>query len=103
MARGTHRYKKMIETSQIDIFSFYSRYSQVVGKPTNSRNDGKEWHGSCPSCKGTDRFTFWESGRYSCSLRSSGCGLHGSSPYWFLHDVEGLSHRQICDELGIDP
>ncbi len=90
-------------SSLIDIPAFYSRYSRISGKPTNSRTDGKEFHGSCPVCFGQDRFSFWESGRFSCSLRSSGCGIHGSSPYWFLRDVAGLSHRQACDELDIDP
>lgn len=86
----------------LDIKSFYERYSNITGKATNSRNDGKEWHGSCPRCGGTDRFSFWESGRFSCSLRASGCGWHGSSPYWFLRD-EGHDHQRACDELGIDP
>ena len=89
-------------SSLVDIFAFYSHYSQVTGRPTNSR-EGKEWHGSCPRCGGTDRFSFWQSGRFSCSLRASGCGIHGSSPYWFLRDVEGLNHYQACEELGIDP
>lgn len=88
----------------IDMRAFYERHGvTVVGKPTNSRNDGKEWHGSCPRCGGTDRFLFWESGRYSCSARKTGCGLQGSSPYWFLREVEGFNHYQACDELGIDP
>src|SRR6266566_2478380 len=89
-------------SSLIDIHAFYSRYSQIVGKPTNSNRDGKEYHGSCPKCGGNDRFVFWESGRFSCSIRSSGCGISGSSPYWFLRDIEGLTHRQACEDLGID-
>src|SRR6266581_6145291 len=89
-------------SSLIDIHAFYSRYSQIVGKPTNSSRDGKEWHGSCPRCMGHDRFCFWESGRFSCSIRSSGCGISGSSPYWYLRDIEGLTHRQACEDLGID-
>src|SRR6266705_3137307 len=86
----------------IDIHAFYSRYSNIVGKPTNSSRDGKEYHGSCPKCGGNDRFVFWESGRFSCSIRSSGCGISGSSPYWYLRDIEGLSHRNACEDLGID-
>lgn len=88
----------------IDIPAFYTSHGVVLsGRATNSPRDGREWHGSCPRCQGsTDRFSFWESGRFSCSLRSSGCGWHGSSPYWFLRDG-GYSHYQACDELGIDP
>ncbi len=89
-------------SSLVDIHAFYSRYSQIVGKPTNSSRDGKEWHGSCPKCGGNDRFAFWESGRFSCSIRSSGCGISGSSPYWYLRDIEGLTHRNACEDLGID-
>lgn len=83
----------------IDIRAFYERHGcVVVGKSTNSK-EGKEWAASCPRCGGRDRFSFWESGRFHC-IR--GCGWHGSSPYWFLRD-ENYSHRQACDDLGIDP
>lgn len=88
----------------IDIPAFYTSHGVILsGRTTNNVRDGREWHGSCPRCAGsTDRFSFWESGRFSCSLRSSGCGWHGSSPYWFLRD-EGYSHRQACDDLNLDP
>src|ERR1700730_4616082 len=91
-------------SGRIDIEGFYQRMGvATVGKTVMSRHDGEEWAGSCPHCPGsTDRFHFWASGRFSCSLRSSGCGWHGSSPYYFLRD-EGYSHWDALAELGIDP
>lgn len=88
--------------SQVDMRAFYEAHGvNVVGKPTNSRNDGKEYSGSCPRCGGEDRFKFWDSGRFNC-IRGT-CGQwHGSSPYWFLRDQD-YSHRDALQELGIDP
>jgi Zinc-binding domain of primase-helicase len=67
----------MVTTSIMDARAFYEKYIMVVGRPSTSRCDGKEYHGSCPLCGGTDRFAFWDSGRYSCSIRASGCGRAG--------------------------
>lgn len=90
-------------STRIDIQGFYESHGCAIsGKPTRS-NEGWEWHSSCPRCPGsTDGFSFWSTGRFSHSLRSKGCGWHGSSPYYFLRD-EGYSHMQALEELGIDP
>jgi Zinc-binding domain of primase-helicase len=65
----------MIESSLIDVRAFYTQYVTLVGKPSRAWRTGElEYHGNCPWCGGRDRFAFWSSGRYSCSLRASGCG-----------------------------
>ena len=87
----------------IDVRAFYSQYVRVVGRPSTSRSDGKEYHGSCPWCGGTDRFAFWDSGRYSCSIRASGCGHEGGDMLHFLREYLGLSFFEACEELGVDP
>jgi DNA primase len=92
----------MINTSIMDAQAFYEKYVMVVGRPTTSRCDGKEYHGSCPWCGGTDRFAFWDSGRYSCSLRASGCGRAGRDVIDFLREYAGLTFLEACDELGLD-
>lgn len=84
----------------VDMRAFYEKHGCIIsGRPTNSK-EGKEWACSCAACGGIDRASFWESGRYCC-IR--GCGVHVSSPYWFLRDIEGFSHSQACEELDIDP
>ncbi len=93
----------MVNTSIKDARAFYQKYVVVVGRPSTSRSDGKEYHGSCPWCDGTDRFAFWDSGRYSCSIRASGCGRAGRDVIDFLREYAGLSFLEACDELGLDP
>lgn len=87
--------------ANIDVKAFFERQGAVVsGKPTNSR-EGREYSASCPVCGGVDRFKFWpDTGRWNC-IR--GCGIHGSSVYWWCCDVLKLNHHQACEELGIDP
>jgi len=93
----------MVDTSRIDMRAFYEKDVVVVGRPSTSRSDGKEYHGSCPWCGGTDRFAFWDSGRYSCSIRASGCGRAGRDVIDFLREYAGLTFLEACDELGLDP
>ena len=93
----------MVNTSIIDARAFYEKYVMVVGRPSTSRCDGKEYHGSCPWCGGTDHFAFWDSGRYSCSIRASGCGRTGRDMIDFLREYEGLTFLEACDELDLDP
>lgn len=89
-------------SQRIDIKGFYESHGVTLAeKPSTNRTDGTEWHGNCPECGGTDRFAFWQSGRFSCSIRDSGCGIHGNSPYFFLRDVKGYTHQQALEELGI--
>src|SRR5947209_4102466 len=92
----------MINTSIMDAQSFYEKYVMLFGRPSTSRCDGKEYHGSCPWCGGTDRFAFWDSGRYSCSIRASGCGRVGQDMIDFLREYAGLTFLEACDELGLD-
>lgn len=92
----------MVDTSHIDPVAFYSRYVQIAGKP--KRVNGEiQWNGSCPWCQGsTDRFMFSETGRYSCAIRSSGCGRHGPDVIAFLREYEGISFKEACSRLGIE-
>ena len=94
----------MVDTSIIDVHAFYEQYVALAGKPSKAWRSGElEYHGNCPWCGGYDRFAFWSSGRYSCSIRASGCGRHGRDVIDFLQEYEGLNFFQACDELGIDP
>src|SRR5215470_18067025 len=54
-------------------------------------------------CGGVDRFAFWSSGRYSCSIRASGCGRAGRDVLDFLREYEGLNFFEACNVLGIEP
>jgi hypothetical protein len=94
----------MVDTSIIDVRAFYEQYVDLAGKPSKAWRSGEvEYHGNCPWCGGHNRFAFWSSGRYSCSIRASGCGRHGRDVIDFLREYEGLSFSEVCDELGIDP
>ena len=94
----------MVDTSMIDVRSFYEQYVTLAGKPSKVWCSGEvEYHANCPWCGGYNRFAFWSSGRYSCSIRASGCGRYGRDVIDFLREYEGLSFFEACDELGIDP
>ena len=94
----------MVETHMIDVRAFYEQYVTLAGKPSRAWRTGEmEFHSNCPWCGGQDRFAFWSSGRYSCSIRASGCGRSGRDVIDFLREYEGLSFVAACDELGIDP
>jgi hypothetical protein len=67
--------------------------------------EGGEWVGPCPFCKaGTNRFHVWPfhsksaTGRYWCRQ----CGRSGDA-IQFLQDFEGLSYREACKALNIEP
>lgn len=86
----------------IDIKTLIERRASISfsSRPTNHFKYGKEYHGPCPFCGGTDRFAVWpEAGRYSC-LR--GCGKYGDA-IQFLRDYDDLSYHEACAELDIDP
>src|SRR5581483_8956312 len=88
--------------SQIDVKAFYERFVTIAGKPTRHYREGLEWACSCPVCGGTDRASFFASGRFVC-VRGTCKNAHASSPYWFLRDVLHYDHSQACFELGLDP
>lgn len=88
----------------IDILSLIQQHVniQLSGRATNSK-DGKEYHSNCPWCGGTDRFAIWpDTGRWSCKVRSSGCGRWGDA-IGFLMQWEDMTYTQACFELDIDP
>ncbi len=94
----------MVDTSAVDVRAFYEQYVTLAGKPSRAWRTGElEYHGTCPWCGGQDRFAFWSSGRYSCSLRASGCGRSGRDVLDFLREYEGLGFLGACELLGIDP
>jgi DNA primase len=94
----------MVNTSTIDVRAFYEQYLTLAGKPSNAWRTGeREYHGNCPWCGGVDRFAFWSSGRYSCSIRASGCGRAGRDVLDFLREYEGLNFIEACNVLGIEP
>jgi hypothetical protein len=83
----------------LDACAFYERFVTIAEKPTNHYKEGKEWPCSCPQCGGTDRASFWESGRFCCVR---GCQAHASNPYWFCVDVLHYDHMQAATECGDD-
>jgi len=94
----------MVDTSMIDVRAFYEQYVSLAGKPSRVWRTGEvEYHSNCPWCGGYNRFAFWSSGRYSCFIRASGCGRCGRDLIDFLREYEGLSFREACDKLGLDP
>ena len=93
----------MVDTRMIDVCAFYEQYVTLAGKPSRIWRTGeREFHSNCPWCGGQNRFAFWSSGRYSCSLRASGCGRYGRDVIDFLRAYEELSFAQACDLLGIE-
>jgi hypothetical protein len=93
----------MVDTRTIDMRAFYEQYVTLAGKPSRVWRTGeREFHSNCPWCGGQNRFAFWSSGRYSCSLRASGCGRYSRDVIDFLRAYEGLSFAQACDLLGIE-
>jgi hypothetical protein len=38
----------MADIHIIDVYAFYTRYVSLAGRPSTSRSDRKEYHGSCP-------------------------------------------------------
>ncbi len=94
----------MVDTSMIDVRTFYEQYVTLAGTSSRVwRTSEVEYHSNCPWCGGYNRFAFWSSGRYSCSIRASGCGRYGRDVIDFLQEFEGLSFRGACDELSLDP
>lgn len=67
-----------------------------------SSTKGGEFHGPCPVCGGKDRFHIWpeqgDHGTYWCR----GCEIGGDA-IQYLRDVDGLSYREACIQLGKEP
>ncbi|HET8852742.1 MAG TPA: hypothetical protein VFN02_09455 [Ktedonobacteraceae bacterium] len=94
----------MVDTSMIYVRAFYEHYVTLAGTSSRVWRTGEvEYHSNCPWCGGYNRFAFWSSSRYSCSIRARGCGRYGRDVIDFLREYEGLSFCEACDELGIDP
>jgi DNA primase len=79
----------------------------LASKRTNLKKvastHGGEWAGACPSCGGNDRFRVWPNenagkGGYWC--RS--CGMKGDN-IQFLIDFEGMTFKDACQYLNIQP
>lgn len=79
----------------------------LLGQDTHLRRqagtDGGEYAGPCPFCGGEDRFRVWPNPpdgkpHYWCRQ----CGHHGDA-IDYLRDKHGLSYREACDRLGIEP
>ena len=62
-----------------------------------------EWCGPCLSCGGNDRFTVWpgrpRGGAYLCR----GCDPQGGDGIQFMRKYMGLTYREACEALGIEP
>jgi len=64
-----------------------------------SNSQGGEYHSSCPSCGGQDRFIIWnKTNRYFCRR----CEKKGDT-IQYLRDFHGLSYFAACKHIGIQP
>lgn len=91
----------MVDTTKtVDLLSLIEQRAPVRFKRAASTGGG-EYHGNCPWCAGRDRFHCWPHAdfpRYWCR----GCQAKGDA-IDFLRQYEGLSFRDACQELGIEP
>ena len=79
---------------------------QDTGAPFRkaATTNGGEYTGPCPLCKeGDDRFHIWDKhpsgkARWWCRM----CGQSGDT-IQYLRDVRGMSYRDACRALNIDP
>lgn len=67
-----------------------------------SSSKGGEYHGPCPSCGGRDRFHVWPGQKDHGTWWCRGCERGGDAIAYF-REVEGMSYRDACGRLGIDP
>lgn len=61
-----------------------------------------EWCGSCFECGGNDRFTLWPDRPRGGAFMCRKCGASGDG-IAFLMQRDGLSYREACEALGIEP
>lgn len=89
----------------MDIKSLIERHAgiNIVGHPKYVRGV-PEYHSNCPWCPGSkDSFiTRPDTGWYTHSTRAKGCGRHGDM-LDFLGEWAGMSQREACEEIGLDP
>lgn len=71
--------------------------------PAMKQKTAHEWCGSCLECGGSDRLTVWpdrpRGGAYLCR----GCDPQGGDGIQFLRKYMGMSYREACAALGIEP
>jgi 5S rRNA maturation endonuclease (ribonuclease M5) len=90
----------------MDIKSLIEQYAGIRVVSEATVHGVREYHSNCPfpGCEdSTDGFiTSPETGRYSHAIRSKGCGRTGDM-IDFLQDYAGMTRREACEEIGIDP
>lgn len=87
-----------------------SRVEAGAIKRVSSRQGG-EYHSPCPLCGGKDRFTVFpeQDGGELCQKHGlkgtwacpRGCGKGGDLLTW-MQEIEGMSFKAACEELGIE-
>jgi 5S rRNA maturation endonuclease (ribonuclease M5) len=77
----------MVDTSNINLLDII---------PTKLKRTGKEYHGPCPFCGGTDRFYAKADKTWGCRR----CGRSGDA-IGFLQEYHGISFVEACEQLGI--
>jgi DNA primase len=89
----------------------YTDLLALIGRDTPLKRTcarhGGEYSGPCPLCRaGTDRFKVWpQLQRWAClgpEAGRNGCGRSGDA-IQYLRERDGLSYREACERLGIDP
>ncbi len=81
-----------------DILWYLSRLNCDLKKVSS-----REWHGPCPSCRGTDRLMVWPDekqpkclGAYRCRI----CDIYGDT-IKLIMDFFGKTYKEAMEELGI--
>jgi DNA primase len=66
--------------------------------PTKLKRVGKEHHGACPFCGGTDRFYVKADDTWGCRR----CGRSGDA-ITILMQLHGMGYFDACERLGVEP
>lgn len=89
-------------SDRYDIKSLIERYAQIQVVSDAIVRGVREYHSNCPWCGGHDRFiTRPETGQFTCSIRSSGCGRYGDG-IDFLVEYMLMSRREAIEELALE-
>src|SRR5579859_295098 len=94
-----------VNLSYIDLAGLIERKAPVRLGKAYGNGSKRTRKGPCPWCGGTHRFAVFvgeEPQRYYCGIHGDGCGARGDAVN-FLREYCGLSWREACEELGVEP
>lgn len=95
-----------VNLSAVDLAGLIERKAPAVRLGKEYGNGTKRTRkGRCPWCGGTHRFAVFiasDPQRYYCGIHGDGCKAHGDA-ITFLREYCGMSWREACEELHIEP